>query len=50
MAAINSQRVGQLAFDFLGTKPIEVVLSESPLSPDARLLPIRQFDERVHFT
>lgn len=47
---MNSRRVERLAFDFLGTKPVEVELSESPLSSDAGLLPIRQFDERVHLT
>lgn len=47
---MSPQFVEDLAFDFLGSKPIELELSSSPLSSDAGLLPIRQFDERIRLT
>ena len=47
---MSSHAVGGLAFDFLGSKPIELELSTSPLTSDAGLLPIRQFDERIRLT
>ena len=36
--------------DFLGFLPIQVELSEAPLTSDAGLLPLRQFDERIGLT
>jgi hypothetical protein len=39
-----------LSFDFFPSRPIEVELSTSPLTSDAGLLPIRQFDERIRLT
>jgi len=36
--------------DFFGTLPIQVELSEAPLTSDAGLLPLRQFDERIGLT
>ncbi|MCY2962165.1 MAG: IS1380 family transposase [Planctomycetota bacterium] len=47
---MSPQTVDGLAFDFLGSKPIELELSTSPLTSDAGLLPIRQFDERIRLT
>jgi hypothetical protein len=47
---MSSHAVDGLAFDFLGSKPIELELSTSPLTSDAGLLPIRQFDERIRLT
>jgi hypothetical protein len=39
-----------LVFEFLGRQRVEVVLSEAPLSSDAGLLPIREFDRRLGWT
>ena len=47
---MSSHAVDGLAFDFPGSKPIELELSTSPLTSDAGLLPIRQFDERIRLT
>ena len=33
--------------DFFGSLTIQVELSEEPLTSDASLLPLRQFDERI---
>jgi hypothetical protein len=43
---MSSHAVEGLAFDFLGSRPIELELSTSPLTSDAGLRWIRQFDER----
>src|SRR5689334_23093144 len=42
--------VPQLSFDFFPSRPIEIEVSADPLTSDAALLPIRQFDEQIHFT
>jgi Transposase DDE domain group 1 len=47
---MSLQSVPRLSFDFLPSRPIEIELSTSPLSSDAGLLPIRQFDERIRLT
>ena len=47
---MNLQFVPRLSFDFFPSRPVEVELSSSPLSSDAGLLPIRQFDERIRLT
>src|ERR1700737_1836982 len=39
----------QLCFDFFD-RPIVIQSSNAPLTSDAGLLPIRQFDERIGFT
>lgn len=44
------QRVWQKRFGFLPSKPIVVEPVEAPLSSDAGLLPIRQFDEKLGLT
>jgi hypothetical protein len=36
--------------DFFGPLPIEFEVSDAPLTSDAGLLPLRQFDERIGFT
>src|SRR6059058_2425029 len=38
------------AFDFLEPLPIQIEVSEAPLTSDAGLLPLRQFDERIGLT
>jgi hypothetical protein len=47
---MSLQSVEQLSFDFLGSRPVEIEISSAPLSSDAGLLPVRQFDERIGFT
>ena len=47
---MSLQFVPRLSFDFFASRPVEVELSSSPLSSDAGLLPIRQFDERIRLT
>jgi hypothetical protein len=42
---MSLQSADQLSFGFLGSKPIILEAVEEPLSCDAGLLPIRQFDE-----
>lgn len=44
------QTVDQLRFDFLPQKPIVVQSRPQPISGDAGLLPIRQFDEHWRYT
>jgi hypothetical protein len=47
---MSLQTVGDLSFDFLPSRPVEVEISAAPLTSDAGLLPIRQLDERLRFT
>lgn len=47
---MSLQSVPRLSFDFFPSRPVEVELSSFPLSSDAGLLPIRQFDERIRLT
>ena len=37
-------------FDFFKPLPIQIEVSEAPLTSDAGLLPLRQFDERIGLT
>ena len=37
-------------FDFFERLPIQIEVSDSPLTFDAGLLPLRQFDERISLT
>src|SRR5262245_21213425 len=39
-----------LSFDFSPSRPIEIEISPAPLTSDAGLIPIRQFDERIRLT
>jgi hypothetical protein len=39
-----------LSFDFLPSLPVEIEISSAPLTSDAGLLPIRQFDEQIGLT
>src|SRR3954451_1258628 len=41
---------GLFPFDFLEPLPIQIDVSEAPLTSDAGLLPLRQFDERIGLT
>jgi hypothetical protein len=40
----------QLSFNFFPSRPVDIELSSAPLSTDAGLLPIRQFDQRIQLT
>src|SRR3954454_10072161 len=41
---------GLFDFDFFEPLPIQVEVSDAPLTSDAGLLPLRQFDERIGLT
>ena len=47
---MSLQSVPLLSFDFFPSRPVEVEISPSPLTSDAGLLPIRQFDGRIRLT
>src|SRR5271155_1388673 len=47
---MSLQSVPLLSLDFFPSRPIHVEISSAPLSSDAGLLPIRQFDEGIRFT
>src|SRR5512135_1703378 len=47
---MSLQSVPQLSFNFFPSRPVEIEVSPAPLSSDAGLLPIRQFDERIRLT
>jgi hypothetical protein len=47
---MSLQSVPLLSFDFFPSRPVQVEVSTAPLSSDAGLLPVRQFDERIRLT
>lgn len=47
---MSVQPVSPLSFDFLSSRPVDIEVSDAPLSSDAGLLPVRQFDEKIHLT
>jgi hypothetical protein len=47
---MSLQSVPLLSFDFLPTRPVEIEVSPAPLTSDAGLLPVRQFDDRICLT
>jgi hypothetical protein len=47
---MSLQSVPLLSFDFLPSRPVEIEVSPAPLSSDAGLLPVRQFDQRIRLT
>jgi hypothetical protein len=47
---MSLQSVPRLSLDFFPSRPVELELSSSPLSSDAGLLVIRQFDQRIRLT
>ena len=47
---MSLQSVPRLSFDFFPSRPVEIEVSPAPLSSDAGLLPVRQFDQRLHLT
>jgi hypothetical protein len=47
---MSLQPVPLLSLDFLPSRPVEIEVSQAPISSDAGLLPIRQFDQAIQFT
>lgn len=47
---MSVQSVAQLSLPFFGSRPIEIEVSEAPLTSDAGLLAVREFDERIRLT
>ena len=47
---MSLQSVPQLSFGFLPSRPVEIAVSTAPLTSDAGLLPIRQFDQELRLT
>jgi hypothetical protein len=47
---MSLQSVPPLSFDFFPSRPVQIEISPAPLTSDAGLLPIRQFDEQIRLT
>lgn len=47
---MSLQSVPLLSFDFLPSRPVAIEVSDAPLTSDAGLIPIRQFDEQIRLT
>lgn len=47
---MSVQSAPQVSFDFFGSLPVEIEISSAPLTTDAGLLPIRQFDDQIGLT
>jgi Transposase DDE domain group 1 len=47
---MSLQSVPRLSFNFFASRPVQVEVSPSPLTSDAGLLPIREFDGRIRLT
>jgi hypothetical protein len=47
---VNVQPVALFAFDFFEPLPIQIQVSDAPITSDAGLLPLRQFDQRIGLT
>jgi hypothetical protein len=47
---MSLQSVPPLSLGFFAARPIYVEISDAPLTSDAGLLPIREFDERFRLT
>ena len=47
---MTQQAVGTLAFDFEGCRPVQIEVSNAPLTSDAGLLLFRQLDEQLRIT
>ena len=48
--ALNRRPAARFAFDFFEPLPIQIEVSDAPLTSDAGLLPLRQFDQRIGLT
>jgi hypothetical protein len=47
---MSLQSVPPLSLDFFPSRPVQIEISSAPLTSDAGLLPIRQFDEQIRLT
>jgi hypothetical protein len=47
---MSLQSVPLLSFEFLPSRPVQVEISPAPLTTDAGLIPIRQFDDQIRLT
>jgi Transposase DDE domain group 1 len=47
---MSVQSAPQISFDFLRSLPVEIEVSSAPLTTDAGVLPIRQFDQQIRLT
>jgi hypothetical protein len=47
---MSVQPVPLFSFDFLPSRPVEIEISPAPLTSDAGLLPVRQFDQQIRLT
>jgi Transposase DDE domain group 1 len=47
---MSLQPVPPLSFDFFPSRPVQIEISPAPLTTDAGLLPIRQFDDQIRLT
>jgi hypothetical protein len=47
---MSLQSVPLLSFGFFSPRPVQVEISPAPLTSDAGLVPIRQFDDRIRLT
>jgi DDE family transposase len=47
---MSLQSVPLLSFDFLSARPVAIEVSDAPLTSDAGLVPVRQFDEHIRLT
>src|SRR5262249_27660495 len=47
---MSLQSVRPLSFEFFPSRPVPVEISPAPLTTDAGLIPIRQFDDQIRLT
>lgn len=47
---MSLQSVPLLSFEFFPSRPVQIEISPAPLTTDAGLLPIRQFDDQIRLT
>jgi hypothetical protein len=47
---MSLQSAPRLSYGFLPSRPVQIEISSAPLTSDAGLLPIREFDEQIRLT
>ncbi|MBA4191493.1 MAG: hypothetical protein C0467_26235 [Planctomycetaceae bacterium] len=50
MPIVHQHSASLFDFDFFEPLPIQVEVSDAPITSDAGLLPLRQFDQRIGLT